>query len=305
MKQPDDTIQHYESHIKQRHAGSVTAEGVALIRASESAKPENERICYDPYAIRFIPPEILAHFRTLSPEQQEASRAAYDREFPGQRNSIASRVRFFDDTIEEEIASGTRQIVIVGAGFDSRPYRIEEIRRARVFEVDRAEIQKVKKTTVAQIFGSLPSHVTYLPIDLAAGSLFAALVGAGFDRTQRALFVMEGLLYYLPPALVRQLLGEIAGMTAPGSKILLDCLPQSVVDGTHPTVVAQNSRRHVEYVGEPFLFGIPDGGVEAFFGEFGYKNIRSITSREYLRLLFPATQGKESSGLLMFCRADV
>jgi methyltransferase (TIGR00027 family) len=306
MEQPDKTMQNYEELMKKRHAGNVTAEGVALIRATESAKPEGERICYDPYAVRFIRPEILAHFMDLLPEQQEANRVAYDREFPGLRNSIASRVRFFDDTVRKKVSGGIRQVVILGAGYDSRAYRIEGIRQARVFEIDRPELQDVKKATVVQIFGSLPPHVTYLPLDLATSNIFTALIGAGFNRTQRAIFVMEGLLYYLPPPRVRDLLGEIGREAEPGSSILFDYHDQSVVDGTHTSTIAQNIRRHVAAVGESFMFGMPKEGAEVFLSEFGYRIVTNVNNRDYLQSLFPEKfPGTGTKGLLSFCHAEI
>lgn len=69
MKQPEKTIQDYESLMNKRKAGSITAEGMALMRSTESAKPAGERICYDPYAIRFIRQEILAHVRGQESEK--------------------------------------------------------------------------------------------------------------------------------------------------------------------------------------------------------------------------------------------
>jgi len=197
------------------------------------------------------------------------------------------------------------QVVIIGAGFDSRAYRIEGIRNARVFEVDQEETQVIKKDYVKQIFGSLPSHVGYLPFDLREGSFIGALKGAGFDCSKKALFVMEGLIYYLPPPLVHILLEEIAWDTAPCSQILFDYFPLSLVDGTHPSPVAQNIQRHVDSVGEPFLFGIPDGGVKEFLGSLGYRNIRDVKDREYLDGLFPhESPATTTTGLLRFCHAE-
>ena len=200
---------------------------------------------------------------------------------------------------------GMPQVVIVGAGFDSRAYRIEGIRNARVFEADQEETQAIKKNFVTQIFGSLPSHVVYLPFDLRDGSFIGTLKGAGFDCSKKALFVMEGLLYYLPPPLVHTLLAEIVKMAAPGSSILFDYFPLSMVDGTHLSPIAQNIRCHVASVGEPFLFGIPDGEVKEFLGGFRYMNILDVTDREYLRGLFPPKPAKETTGLLRFCHAEV
>lgn len=306
MKEPDYTIEHYESFMNKQKAGSATAEGMALTRASESAKPEGERICYDPYAIRFVRPEVLALVWGQGPEKTEESRAAFERAFPGHRNSLLTRVRFFDDTVQRGITEGISQFVIIGAGFDSRAYRIEGIRNARVFEVDREETQVIKKNYVMQIFGSLPSHVTYIPLDLRDGSLLSSLAGAGFDRSRQALFVLEGLIYYLSPPLVHALLSEIAKGAVPGSRILFDYFPRSMVEGTHPSAVAQNIRRHVESVGEPFLFGIPSEGTMDFLSAFGYRNIRDVTDREYLRELFPhGSTTRDATGLLRFCYAEV
>ena len=300
------TIQDYESLVNQRKAGSATAEGMAMIRSAESAKPEGERICYDPYAIRFVRPEIIAQIRGQDPKNAEEARAVFERAFPGHRNSLLTRVRFFDDAVRREIAGGMPQVVIIGAGFDSRAYRIEGIRNARVFEVDQEETQVIKKTYVAQIFGSLPSHVTYIPLDLRDGSLISSLAGAGFDRSKKALFVMEGLIYYLPPPLVHALLSEIAKGAGPGSCILFDYFPLSMVDGTHPSAVAQNIRRHVASVGEPFLFGIPNEGTVDFLSAFGYRNIRNVSDHEYLHGLFPhKSMTRDATGLLGFCYAEV
>jgi len=208
--------------------------------------------------------------------------------------------------VRQEIAGGIPQIVIIGAGYDSRAYRIEGIRNARAFEVDQEETQEVKKAILTQIFGSLPSHVTYLPRDLRIVSLIPALAGAGFDRSRKALFVMEGLLYYLPPPLVDSLFGEIARDAAPGSRILFDYFPQSMVDGTHLSEVAQSIRRHVETVGEPFLFGVPDEGVVEFLNRFGYRNVHDIADNEYLHELFSGkVAGRKTTGLLGFCLAEV
>jgi methyltransferase (TIGR00027 family) len=295
-----------ESAMNRRRAGSVTAEGMALLRAGESRRPEGERICDDPFAIRFVRPEVLALARGRGPEEAEAAREAYERAFPGHRNSLLTRVRFFDDTVRREVAAGMPQVVIAGAGFDSRAYRLEGLRDARVIEVDRAETQAHKTACLRQCLGSLPPHVTFLPFDLRDGRLLDALAGTGFDPGERALFVMEGLLYYLPPPLVRILLAEIATGAAPGSQVLFDFFPLSIVDGTHPSPVAQAIRRNVASVGEPFLFGLPEGGETAFLRELGFGTIRIVTDRDYLGgLLVPGAPARKTTGLLGFCQAEV
>jgi O-methyltransferase involved in polyketide biosynthesis len=137
-------------------------------------------------------------------------------------------------------------------------------------------------------------------------ALILTLAGAGFDQSRKALFVMEWLLYYLPPPLVHSLFEEIACNAAPGSKILFDYYPQSLIDGTNPSVVAERLRQHMMRMDEPFLFGIPDEGVVEFLSRFGYRNVRDVTDSEYLQELFSGhVAGRKTTGLLGFCSAGV
>lgn len=77
-----------------RKGPSNMAERIALIRAGESRRPEDERICYDPYAIRFINPKILEFIRS-DPEKSRAETKRYDRFLPGTINSVVTRVQVF------------------------------------------------------------------------------------------------------------------------------------------------------------------------------------------------------------------
>jgi methyltransferase (TIGR00027 family) len=244
--------------------------------------------------------------KSRTPEQRAEDTRLYEEKFPGHRNSILTRVRFFDDITQDELARGTTQFVIVGAGYDTRAYRISGLNKARVFEVDIAETQQKKKAMLIQIFGALPQHVSYIPLDLATGSLVGSLALQGFDRSQRTLCIMEGLLCYLPPPLVSGLLTEISREMAAGSSILFDYFPEYMVEGLCPSVAAENIRQHVASVGEPFLFGIPGSGVREFLGQFGFRDIRNVTDWEYLRELFPSDNTtRRTTGLLSFCHARI
>ena len=79
--------------------------GVATHRAVESVRPEEERICYDPYAVYFLSPEMkqsLAH----NPDKAKESMEKYDRFIPGLSNSIRAKVRFFDDFVKKSMDEG-------------------------------------------------------------------------------------------------------------------------------------------------------------------------------------------------------
>ena len=103
--------------------------------------------------------------------------------------------------MKKSIDEGLEQLVILGAGYDSRPYRIDGLNEIRVFEVDHPDTQAVKIEKIKEIFGSLPHHVVYIPADLASDDFVQRLLDRGYDRSRKTLFIMEGVIFYIPPNL--------------------------------------------------------------------------------------------------------
>jgi methyltransferase (TIGR00027 family) len=137
---------------------SITAQGIALIRAMEYEKPEPEMICSDPLARKFIDPWFFAVMRL-------PARLA-ERRSPGVMGFMTARCRYLDDCVGERFAGGIRQLVILGAGLDSRAYRIGALQdRARVFEVDLPATQKAKIERVKRVLGGMPEKVAYVPVE--------------------------------------------------------------------------------------------------------------------------------------------
>jgi methyltransferase (TIGR00027 family) len=284
---------------------SKTAETIAMVRAGESRRPEDERICYDPYAIRFISQEVL-EFATNNPENYRAFLAQSERLVPGVRNSIIARVRYFDDVVKSSIGDGLEQLVIPGAGYDTRAYRIEGLKKIRVFEVDQPATQKRKVDKIKEIFGSLPSHVTYVSVDIGVDNLGERLLENGYDRSLKTLFLMEGLFMYLPPGTVDELLSFIVNNSGRSSAIVFDYIPQSVVDGTCELEAGRNWRKGVMDVGEPFMSGIKEGEIENFLTLRGFSKIENVTSKDYRKMYFSGkNEGREMNSLLSFAYAAV
>lgn len=267
-----------------RKGSSKMAELIALHRVAESALPEGQRICYDPYAVHFVDPEVLELARK-NPEKTKAMKEHYERLFPGLSSSIRARVRYFDDFVKASIGEGLEQLVILGAGYDTRAYRIEVLKEnAKVLEVDRPETQSLKKEKIAKIFGGLPDHVVYVPVDFETEGLGQKLLGNGYDRSKKTLFLMEGLVMYIPPKAVDDILSFIVKNSARGSEVLFDYFHQSVVDGTSET--GKNMRDFAGEQGEPFLFGIEEGAAEAFLTERGFSRVQNVTSDDYKKAYF-------------------
>lgn len=265
--------------------GSKTAERVAILRAGESMKPEGERICFDPYAIHFISPGIL-EWATHNPEEVRAMQERTDRLVPGLDNSVIARVRYFDDLISRSIDEGLEQLVILGAGYDSRPYRIDGLKKIKTFEVDHPATQAMKIEKIKKIFGLLPDHVVYVPADLATDDLGQKLLENGYDRSLKTIFIMEGLLMYLTPETVDEILSFIVENSEKESAILFDYYPQSVVDGSCELEVGKNIHNQLMQLGEPLKFGIDDDMIEEFLSSRGFSQVHNVTSGDLKRTYF-------------------
>lgn len=291
---------------KKREGSSKMAELIALHRVAESRKPEGERICYDPYAVHFVDPETLV-FAASNPEKTKEMSEYYERLFPGLANSIRARVRYFDDFVKNSLDKGLRQLVILGAGYDTRAYRIEGLKgKVRVFEVDHPDTQSVKIEKIKKIFGSLPDHVTYVPVDFETDNFGERLIAQGYDRSLKTLFLLEGLIMYIPPEAVDETLSFIAKNSGKGSVILFDYYPESLVDGSCELDAGKNIHNYLVQVGEPLKFGIKEGMVEPFLAERGFSRVKDVTDEEYKEMYFHGVnKDRKVSSLLFFAHAII
>jgi len=141
------------------------------------------------------------------------------------------RTRFFDERLQHAVSGGAAQVVILGAGYDSRAYRMRELLKAvRVFEVDYGPTQEYKKRRVREIFGCLPPNVIYVSIDFTREKLADVLVMAGYRSDQMTFFIWEGVTQYIPEDAIRSTLRFVATQSAPGSSIVLDGKHKSFID---------------------------------------------------------------------------
>ncbi|WP_145910481.1 SAM-dependent methyltransferase [Kitasatospora viridis] len=186
-----------------------TAIGVARVRALESARPD--RLFDDPYAAAFVAASGAAtRERTGEPS-------------PGLRDMVRHltiRTRFFDDHLLDAARSGCTQVVLPGAGLDTRAFRLDWPPGTRFFELDTAPVLAFKERVLADL-GAVPAGPrATLAVDLRE-DWADELTGAGFDPELPGAWLLEGLLVYLESAEVATLLDTVTGLAAPGSRLAL------------------------------------------------------------------------------------
>jgi methyltransferase (TIGR00027 family) len=249
---------------------STTAQGIALARALEYERPAVERICDDPLARKFIGSGFYLLGKLF---------AGYaERVGPGVLGFLAVRCRYMDDLLKESLSSGIAQVVILGAGFDSRAYRFRELLHGvKVFEVDHPATQKGKIEKLKRIFGRVPEYVCYVPIDFQTEDL-GKLISSGYAPSRKTLFIWEGVTQYLTADAVDQTLSFVAQQSAPGSLIVFDYLYASALQAKEKRGEIERMGRARRFTGEGLIFGIDEGTVGKFLRARGFENTINITA---------------------------
>jgi methyltransferase (TIGR00027 family) len=271
----------FEEKVMNHHHASRTAEFMALFRALESIAPAEQRLFTDVFAQGFLRPSLrlVVQLARLRPVGLLIS-WVLDWRWPGARTSGIARTRYIDDACREAIAEGFQQVVILGAGFDARAYRLPEMQAIRVFEVDHPATVAAKQRSLGHVLDAMPSHVIFVAIDLTTHQLDSALRSAGFDPQCRTLFLWEGVTNYLSAQAVDATF-RVVREAAPGSRILFTYVHRDVL--VHPTTFSGTRRlvRTLRQVGESWTFGFDPAELPAYLQQRDLVLLADIGSVEY------------------------
>jgi methyltransferase (TIGR00027 family) len=277
---------------------STTAQGIALIRALEYERPPEERICSDEFARKFVSPGYYLLGKLF---------AGYaERKGPGVVGFLTVRCRYMDDSLREALDAGIGQLVVLGAGLDSRAYRFPELPgRVRVFEVDLPATQEAKIEKVRKALGRIPDHVTYVPVDFNTEDL-RKLISAGYDPRKKTLFLWEGVTYYLTAEAVDQTLAFIREHAAPGSRIVFDYMDPSALTAERKRDEVKRMERTRRLTGEGLQFGIEPSRIIEFLQRRGFGRVVNLTAADlHARYFTGSNQSRPVAPIYNIVRAEV
>lgn len=239
---------------------SQTAQYIAFCRALETREQPARRLFDDPYAFALLPDSyrMLVRLARL-PILGKLVYAILDLGWPCTRSSGVVRTRAIDDLVRDAIRNGTRQLVLLGAGFDSRGCRLEEAGKLTVFEVDHPATQQIKKERLKTCMDWLPSNIRYVAVDFKRDNLEAKLAESGYDPATPATAVWEGVISYLTESAVQGTFAVLTRLLAPSSFLIFTYTHAGALDGSKAFPGARRWRSWSSVSGEPFLYGLnPD-----------------------------------------------
>ncbi len=233
---------------------SRTAEHNALFRALESSLPESRRLFNDSLARTFLAwPLALVARLAVVPGLRELVPLFIDNRWPGVRSSVVARTRLIDDAIEASLGERMEQLVILGAGFDSRAYRLAGLHGITIFEVDHQDTQASKRKALERVLSVQPKHVRFVATDFKQRDLESVMAAAGYRESARTFFLWEGVTSYLTEVAVDTTL-RWCSRASPGSLLLFTYVHRDIL--TRPAAFIGSNRlfASLEKVGERLTF---------------------------------------------------
>ena len=275
-------------------APSRTAEAVAFCRATDQRRAPPDRVLDDPHARLFLSRLFRAALGTLEATGTLGKRTEKLLS-PGLIAFVLARHRFIDDHLQRALADGATQVLLLGAGYDTRPWRFAEALKDRtVFEVDHPATAARKAEIVAR--HSFPAvDRRLIAIDFERESIHDRLVNAGFEVGARTFVVWEGVSMYLTREAVKATVKTVRTLVGPNSRLAMDFW--YLVDSPSVVATAHRMSPHLLHLlGEPMTFGIHPEDAPDFMRRLGMRVVDLADAgeleRRYVRdgrRVYPAT----------------
>ena len=248
---------------------------MALFRALESSRPDGSRLFTDPFASGFLHQwrkwfAVAARFGV----GRWIVEQLLDRSAPGARAAGIARTKWIDAEVNGALEHAT-QLVLLGAGFDSRAIRLPCAQGAITFELDQRETSAAKQAALKDAVGSLSERVRFVTIDFNLQSITEVLAQAGFDKSRRACFVWEGVTNYLSADSVDGVLDQVA-QTAPGTILVFTYIDRAVLDRPEQFNGAVKLMARLRSYGEPWTFGICPEKLPAYLTQRGLTLLKDV-----------------------------
>jgi methyltransferase (TIGR00027 family) len=212
---------------------------------------------------------------------------------PGIYEYVCARTKVMDAVFLAALEACFAQIVLLGAGFDTRALRFADRNHAtRVFELDVPTTQAPKLDIFRKKKLDIPPELVFASIDFDREDIFEVLTGAGYQDGQQTLFLWEGVSMYLTAQAVDGTLAFIREHAAPGSQIIFDYIYASVLRRENRYYGEQGIYETVAKTGEGWKFGLEEGEVVPFLAVRGFDMLAHYTPVELEKLYLTAEDGK-------------
>lgn len=266
---------------------SRTAQYMALFRALETKRDVNDRLFSDPYAIDFLDSKLrfatrLSKFAPVKNYIQNT----IQKKIPGAFSSGIARTKYIDDLLQDAIQNGIKQALILGAGFDTRPLRLDFLKSIPVIEIDHPNTSNFKIQIYKNSLGQLPENVQFLQIDFNQQNLDQLAVQNDINFSLPTAVIWEGVTNYLSADAVKSTF-EFISKFAKNSIVIFTYIHKEILENPKSFLGGEKLLKDLNELEEQWTFGFLPNELSDYLNQFDIKLIEDLGANEYRERFLP------------------
>lgn len=257
--------------MSQEAAG--TGLGPTVLSAIEQQYPRQQRIVHDDLAYRFLPPSMKLMVSALRlPYLRRWFVRVTEKRAPGIFGGLLCRKRYIDEKLLATLED-TGLVVNLGAGFDTRVYRLPGLAQNPAWEIDQFENIRAKEAQLKKVFGRIPRHVTLVAIDFDRQDIAGVLDWQGCPTERPGFYIMEGVTQYLTAQGIDHVF-DFLSQTASGSRLVFTYVIQDFLEGR---AMDGGQELYDAYVARDiWKWGIDPPALRDFLAQCGWRLVEDV-----------------------------
>jgi methyltransferase (TIGR00027 family) len=245
--------------------------------AIEQYFQSDERIIHDNFAFKILPVayQLFIKLMRFSALRNWIIKAS-EKQVPGIWSGFMCRKRYIDDKVVLAVTDklSVDAVVNLGAGYDTRLYRLPALENVSAWEVDQSENIKSKQANLEKILGSIPKNITLVPINFIEQELGTVLKEYGYFSNTKTFFIWEAVSQYLTETSVRQTFNFLSQVSA-GSRLAFTYVRKDFIEGKklyglekfYDKIIVKDKVWH---------FGFEPNELDSFLGEYGWRMVEHL-----------------------------
>lgn len=217
----------------------------------------------------YVAPQIIPALKRWIVKSKFFKNLFLGKSAPGSYEYVVARTKYID-SIFHDLDESFKQVLILGAGFDSRALRFQaELAGTIIYEVDALATQEAKVKQYEKVHITIPKNLKFVAIDFEKEDLGKKMIDVGFRVGFKNLFLLEGLIMYLDTPSVDSIFSLIGEQAAEESLVVFDYVYAPVIRGEKEYYGGRELAKQVAKAAEPWTFGIEDGQLDSFLSKYG------------------------------------
>ncbi|MBN2261091.1 MAG: SAM-dependent methyltransferase [Clostridiales bacterium] len=275
----------YKKRIEKK--SSRTASYTCMCRASSFLEKNKYLKSNDYIAVKLLPRlvKVLLKLKILNLKGKISPKGIYP--------YVIARTKYIDEIFKNAIKDGIEQVIIFGAGFDSRAIRLlNETQNVKVYEIDTVYTLQAKLRQFKKRETHLPEYNIHIPVNFDKEDIKTKLSEIKLMKSKKSLFILEGLTMYLSQESIEKTFKLIYDYSGPSSFIVFDYLYASVLRKEEKYYGEREIFKRVEKDNEKWTFGIEEGEIENFLGRFNFNLVEHLDSNKIENKYFTDENGR-------------